>query len=181
MGAPVTHFEINAKEPKKLQDFYGKLFDWHMDTNNPMGYAMIDTHADKHGIGGGIGQARDGRSFVTVYVETNDLKGTLAKAEKLGARTLMQPTQSGPVEGALSARCFKLVQFTDFPTVAKTEPQCRSTIAPAYLGAAGRQHLHAQRRSKGTLWESLAFVSGSDVTPELGRLANEATERLLKR
>jgi len=103
MGAPVTHFEINAKEPKKLQDFYGKLFDWHMYTNNPMGYAMIDTHADKHGIGGGIGQARDGRSFVTVYVETNDLKGTLAKAEKLGARTLMQPTQSGPVEVALFA------------------------------------------------------------------------------
>ena len=58
----------------------------------------------------GVGSARDaivvnadGRSFVTVYVETNDLKGTLAKAEKLGARTLMQPTQSGPVEVALFA------------------------------------------------------------------------------
>ncbi|HEV8535689.1 MAG TPA: VOC family protein [Candidatus Limnocylindria bacterium] len=102
MGAPITHVEINTKDQKKLQDFYAKLFDWHMDTNNPMGYAMIDTHAGK-GIGAGIGTSRDGRNLVTFYVESDDLKGTLAKAEKLGARTIQPPTQAGPVEIALFA------------------------------------------------------------------------------
>ncbi len=103
MGNPVTHFEINTKEPAKLNDFYGKLFGWHVDTNNPMDYGIIDTHADGHGIGGGIGKSQDGRNWVTFYVETNDLKGTLAKAEKLGGKTVMPPTQAGPVELALFA------------------------------------------------------------------------------
>jgi predicted enzyme related to lactoylglutathione lyase len=59
MGAPITHVEINSNQQKKLLDFYAKLFDWHMDTSNPMGYAMVDTHAGK-GIGAGIGQPRTG-------------------------------------------------------------------------------------------------------------------------
>lgn len=96
MGAPITHVEINTKDSKKLQDFYSKLFDWHMDTNNPMGYAMIDTHAGK-GIGAGIGQSQDGRDQVTFYVDVTDLKTTLEKVKQLGGRTVLEPVQNGPV------------------------------------------------------------------------------------
>ncbi|HEV8470930.1 MAG TPA: VOC family protein [Candidatus Limnocylindria bacterium] len=102
MGAPITHVEINTKESKKLQDFYSKLFDWHMDTNNPMGYAMVDTHAGK-GIGAGIGQSQNGRNFVTFYVDVTDLEATLKKAEGLGAKTVLKPTQTGPVTVAMFA------------------------------------------------------------------------------
>ena len=28
MAYPVTHFEITAKDSKKVQDFYTKVFDW---------------------------------------------------------------------------------------------------------------------------------------------------------
>lgn len=100
MAYPVTHFEVTAKDSKKLRDFYSKLFDWKL-TDAPQNYAMVDTQAKGHGINGGIGQSRDGKNLVTFYVETDDLKGTLAKAEKLGGRTIMQPMQAGPVELAM--------------------------------------------------------------------------------
>ena len=54
MPNPVVHFEIQARDPKKVQEFYQKLFDWHIDDNNPMDYGMVDTHAEG-GINGGIG------------------------------------------------------------------------------------------------------------------------------
>jgi hypothetical protein len=102
MGAPITHVEIQSKQQKKLIDFYAKLFDWHADTNNPMGYAMIDTHAGR-GVGAGINQNPMGQNFVTFYVDVDDLEGTLKKANGLGAKTLLEPTKNGPVTVAMFA------------------------------------------------------------------------------
>jgi len=95
MANASIHVEINAKDSKKEQQFYQELFGWHIDTNNPMDYGMIDTHAGA-GIGGGIGQARDGRSFVTFYVDTDDPQKILDRAERLGGKTIMKPTQVRP-------------------------------------------------------------------------------------
>ena len=30
MSNPVVHWEITSKEPGKAQEFYSKLFDWHV-------------------------------------------------------------------------------------------------------------------------------------------------------
>ncbi len=103
MAYPVTHFEITAKDSKTLQNFYGKVFDWKL-TDAPNDYKMVDTNAGDHnGIGGGIGQSRDGKGMLTVYIETDDLKGTLSSIEKAGGRTVMPPMQAGPIEIALFA------------------------------------------------------------------------------
>jgi uncharacterized protein len=97
MGAPITHVEINSAQQKELLDFYSKLFGWHVDTSNPMGYAMIDTHADK-GIGAGIGEAQNaGTKGITFFVDVSDLKATLDKVKQLGGRVLVEPVQTGPV------------------------------------------------------------------------------------
>ena len=88
MGNPVVHFEIIGKDAKKLQDFYGKLFDWKIDANNPMNYGMVEPSGT--GIGGGVG-AGEGDGHVTVYVEVDDLQATLTKAEGLGGKTTMPP------------------------------------------------------------------------------------------
>jgi hypothetical protein len=104
MTAKVTHFEIIGKDGKKLQDFYGKLFDWSVDANNPMNYGMVDA-AQSH-IGGGIASSMDGAAGqVTVYVEVDDLDATLKKAESLGGKTVMPPMEvpGGPT----------IAQFTD--------------------------------------------------------------------
>jgi len=92
MGRPVVHFEINAKDSKKMVKFYSTLFDWKIDTNNPMGYGLIETGGDG-GIGGGIGQSSDAPNYLTVYVQVDDLQSYLDKAEKLGAKTLVPPTE----------------------------------------------------------------------------------------
>ncbi len=89
MGKPVVHWEIHAKDAPKLQKFYGELFDWKIDANNPMKYGLVD--AGGKGINGGIGP---GEKFfgVTFYVEVEDLEEYLTKATRLGAKTLMPPT-----------------------------------------------------------------------------------------
>ena len=102
MTHPVTHFEITGKDTRKLRDFYGKAFDWKL-IDAPDNYAIVDTGGNGHGIGGGIGASRDGRNSVTFYIETDDLKGTLAKVERLGGKTVMPPTKAGPVELAMFA------------------------------------------------------------------------------
>jgi predicted enzyme related to lactoylglutathione lyase len=90
MGQPVVHFEVGAKDPKKAQDFYAKLFDWHVDANNPMNYGIVDTHAEG-GINGGIGPT-PWEKHVTFYVQVDDLQAHLNKAESLGGKAMMPPT-----------------------------------------------------------------------------------------
>lgn len=91
MGAPVVHWEINAKDAKKLHKFYGELFGWKIDTNNPMNYGMVET-GGKSGINGGIGQAQGG-NFVTFYIEVDDIDAYLKKVEKLGGKTVVPKTE----------------------------------------------------------------------------------------
>ena len=104
MPNPVVHFEIQSNRPKELQDFYAKLFDWNVDTNNPMDYGMVDTQV-QGGIGGGIGPTVGGPNRVTWYVQVPDLQAALDKAESLGGKTAMPPME---VPGIVT-----LAQFTD--------------------------------------------------------------------
>jgi hypothetical protein len=100
---PVTHFEINAQDAPATQQFYKDLFGWGIDTNNPQNYGVIDTKAKGTGINGGIGASQEGRSWVTFYVECDDPAATLAKAERLGGRRVMEPMDAGNVTYALFA------------------------------------------------------------------------------
>jgi uncharacterized protein len=88
MGQPVTHFEIHGGED--LRKFYADLFDWHVDANNPMNYGVVDTHGGERGINGGI--AIDEDPWVSVYVEVDDLQAALDKAEALGGKTVLPPS-----------------------------------------------------------------------------------------
>jgi len=95
---PVVHFEIGGKDVKKLHGFYGQLFEWKVDANNPMNYGMVNTGGGG-GINGGIAPTREQQpAFVTVYVQVDDLAATLKKAESLGGKTVMPPMQvpNGP-------------------------------------------------------------------------------------
>ena len=91
MPNPVVHFEVVAKEGKKLQQFYSNVFDWSIDANNPMNYGMVNTNAEG-GINGGIGPT-DGPNQVTFYIQVDDLQAYLNKVESLGGKTVMPPTE----------------------------------------------------------------------------------------
>ncbi len=98
-AAPVVHFEITGKDGKKLQSFYSKLFDWEINADNPMNYGLVNaagngTEAGKGSIGGGVAAAQEGApAAVTFYVQVPDLEAALKKAESMGGKTLVPPTE----------------------------------------------------------------------------------------
>jgi len=97
MGQAVVHFEVVGKDGDALRRYYGELFGWNIDTNNPMQYGMVDgkdntTVSGDTGIGGGVAQGPDGyEGHVTFYVAVPDVEAALQKAESLGGRRVMGP------------------------------------------------------------------------------------------
>jgi predicted enzyme related to lactoylglutathione lyase len=93
MGAPVVHFEIVHPEADRLRGFYADVFDWEIDTDNPMDYGMVDNKGE--GINGGIGPAPDPDypGHVTFYVAVSDPQATLDRVAELGGETVMPPTE----------------------------------------------------------------------------------------
>lgn len=90
----VIHFEVVGRDGPALQQFYGKLFDWNIDSNNPGGYGM--TSPDETGVVVGIGAAPDGSAgHVTGYVTVKDVDATLARAVELGGRVVMPKFSPG--------------------------------------------------------------------------------------
>lgn len=89
MAHPVVHFEILGPDGAALQKYYADLFGWEINTDNPANYGMV-TSIDP-GIGGGVGPNQDGKPLVTVYVQCDDLKSSLDKAESLGGKKVMEP------------------------------------------------------------------------------------------
>jgi uncharacterized protein len=101
MGQPVVHFEIVGKDGDRLQSYYSELFGWQIDSDNEMGYGLVqregNTNLDGIGIGGGVGRGPEGyEGHVTFYVEVPDVEAALAKAEELGGSRMMGPEQMGP-------------------------------------------------------------------------------------
>jgi uncharacterized protein len=93
MGAAVVHWEINSRDAGRAQEFYSNLFGWNVNAENPMKYGMVDTNL-KMGINGGIGQTQEGMSsYVTVYVQVENLQEHLDRAVQLGARVVMPVTE----------------------------------------------------------------------------------------
>ena len=98
MGQPVVHFEIIGTDADKLRGYYGELFGWEFDADNPMNYGMVqregNVNADGVGIPGGVGAGPDGYSgHVTFYIEVPDVEAALAKAESLGGTRTMGPVK----------------------------------------------------------------------------------------
>ncbi|MBV9356513.1 MAG: glyoxalase [Chloroflexi bacterium] len=94
MAAPSVHwFEVTGRDGPALQQFYARLFDWSVaDAGDSSGYGLVS--AAGTGIGGGIGASQDGGpGQVTFYVEVDDPASYLARAEQLGGRALVQPTE----------------------------------------------------------------------------------------
>jgi len=113
-GAPVVHFEVIGKSLPALEEFYGTLFGWKIDTSNPVGYGVIaredNLTAEGIGIGGGMmalppEMSADSNGHVTWYVEVPDVEATLAEAERLGGQRLHGPDTvpgGGPTLGQLA-------------------------------------------------------------------------------
>jgi uncharacterized protein len=93
MKNPVVWFEVVGKDGARLRRFYSDLFGWKIEgATGDMDYGLLT--AANGGIGGGVGTSQDGGpGHVTVFIEVDDPKAYLAKAEKLGGKTIVPPTE----------------------------------------------------------------------------------------
>ena len=106
----VVHFEIISPEAEKIQKFFADVFDWAINTANPMGYGMVDTGAKDYGIQGGIAAPGPfGNGHITFYVEVDDVDAALAKAVAAGGTVAMPKINIGGAPGQETI----LAQFTD--------------------------------------------------------------------
>ena len=89
----VAWFEVTGRDGAALQRFYGDLFGWKIDdAGDGSGYGLVASSGT--GIAGGIGASQDGGpGGVTFYVEVDDPDAYLAKVERLGGKTIVQPTE----------------------------------------------------------------------------------------
>lgn len=92
MGSPVIHFEITGSDGDLLKKFYGELFEWKIDSDNPLNYGMVA--AEEGGIGGGVAKAQQGPGMVTFYVATDDVTASLNRVTELGGKVVLPETQA---------------------------------------------------------------------------------------
>ena len=89
----IVHIEIPANDPKGAGDFYRELFGWEINTDDQFEYTMF---RPQDGPGGGFNKV-DGESVVPggvlIYVDVDDIEGTLAQIESLGGATLKTSTE----------------------------------------------------------------------------------------
>ena len=92
MSAPVVHFEIGCRDVERAKKFYGSLFGWNFQEYGAA--AMISNIAREQGISGHINSlGHEPHNYVTVYAQVDDLQSSLDKAEKLGGKTIVPPTE----------------------------------------------------------------------------------------
>lgn len=91
MTRPVVAFQIWAKDAAAQRKFYREIFGWEIADPNPLGIAFIEPGigGPVEGVGGNIFGATEPR--VLIYVQVLDPVETLAKAEALGGRRVMEP------------------------------------------------------------------------------------------
>ena len=88
MPNPVVHFEVAGKDGAKLQQFYGDIFGWEINADNPMDYGVVEAEGD--GIAGGVTGADE--PGVTFYIQVDDLGAFLQQVEAQGGKTVMDVT-----------------------------------------------------------------------------------------
>jgi predicted enzyme related to lactoylglutathione lyase len=96
MANKVVHFEVMGRDGKTLQRFYGDVFGWEFNTDNPGGYGIVQPQEGS--IGGGVGSTSDGSpGMATFYVETGDVARHLKQVEAAGGSVVFPETEVGGV------------------------------------------------------------------------------------
>lgn len=102
MDHTVVHFDIPANDPKKLGQFYKKVFGWETSKfPGPMEYWTLKTSEKKGAVGGGVMKRQDAHQSVTNYITVDSVDEFTKKAEKAGAKTVM-PKMHIPTVGHIA-------------------------------------------------------------------------------
>ena len=90
MTRPVVAFQIWAKDPEGQREFYREIFGWEIGEPSPFGVSTIEEGIGGPGdIGGTLLGGPEARMLL--YVQVLEPLETLAKAEALGGKRVMEP------------------------------------------------------------------------------------------
>jgi uncharacterized protein len=113
---PVVHFEMPAKDRKRMADFYMRVFGWRTQMLGPeMGnYVVVTTtEPDENGrpkkpgsINGGFFQKVDDKpdQYPSVVIAVDDIKQHMKKAKEAGGELLGEPMEIPGVGSYVSVR-----------------------------------------------------------------------------
>jgi len=137
MGNGVVHFEIMSKDGKRMREFYGSLFGWPIDANNPLNYGVIQPGMER-AIGGGIGQVTENQlPYTTFYVAVDNPQEYLDKVVSMGGKVLIPVTD---IPGMVTFAMFSDPEgnmvglVKDVPPPAKPKPARAKKAANAKKG-----------------------------------------------
>ncbi len=88
----IVHVEFSAQDLEAAGKFFSDLFDWEVVQMPETNYATFDSGDN---VGGGFNPVSESNPVgtVIVYVGTDDIDASLAKAESLGAKIIMPKTE----------------------------------------------------------------------------------------
>jgi uncharacterized protein len=118
----IQHHEWNTRNPKRLQTFYSKIFDWKFNDKVMPGYTLID------GIGGIFEitpEMGDMPTGVTNYINVADVDATEKRIREAGG-TIYKSKQEVPNMG-----WFTIFADPDNNTVAVWQPMKKKPVARA--------------------------------------------------
>lgn len=102
----IVHVEIPARDTKAGGQFYADLFGWTLQHDEQFDYTMFQGEGGPGGgftkVGAaGVDGSQTNPGDVIVYVSTDDIDASLAKAESLGGKTVV-PKMELPGTGWLA-------------------------------------------------------------------------------
>lgn len=92
----VNWVEIGTDRPEEAERFYGELFGWTFGADGSAGrpYRTIAAGGDRP-VGGLFDTRGEAPNYAIFYVVVRDVAATVAKAESLGAKTIVPTTTTG--------------------------------------------------------------------------------------
>lgn len=131
---PVVHFEMPAKDQKRMADFYTKTFGWDTNQLGPeMGnYVVVDTtESTKKGpkkpgaINGGFYKRTKKDQYPSVVISVDDIYEHMKKVEKMGGNVLGGSQGKGKADDIPGVGLFAAFIDTEGNRVAMLQPKDR--------------------------------------------------------
>jgi predicted enzyme related to lactoylglutathione lyase len=90
MGRPVVHWEFWSDDPKRLSEFYGKVFEWSPREIPDLDYTLVET-GGTGGINGGFMTPKAGPwpAKLALYIDVDDLDLYGKRIEDAGGKLLV--------------------------------------------------------------------------------------------
>ena len=88
---PIIHVELSAQNQETMKNFYGGVFGWEFEDFPEANYVTFSS--GEGNLGGGFNPVTEENPAGTVvnYIQSEDIKSTLASIESHGGNVLMEP------------------------------------------------------------------------------------------